>query len=51
VNVGVAWFASAHLKLGVCFDEGNAEKNNPGLALKLWRKCAQHLVSTLEPLT
>jgi TPR repeat protein len=32
----------AELRLGDCYDEGNGVKKNPGLALKLWRKCAQH---------
>lgn len=41
----------AQLELERCCHEGNGVKNNPGFALKLWRKCAQHLVSTLEPLT
>jgi TPR repeat protein len=34
--------AAAQLHLGFCYDEGNGVKKNPGLALKLWRNCAQH---------
>jgi TPR repeat protein len=30
------------LNLGFCYDNGNGVKRNPGLALKLYRKCAQH---------
>jgi TPR repeat protein len=45
----VKWFqaavaqghAGAELQLGDCYDEGDGVKMNPGLALKLWRKCAQ----------
>jgi hypothetical protein len=34
--------ADAQIDLGLCYDEGDGVKKNPGLALKLWRKCAQH---------
>jgi TPR repeat protein len=32
----------AQFTLGNCYDEGDGVKQNAGLALKLWRKCAQH---------
>jgi TPR repeat protein len=32
----------AQLQLGCCYDKGDGVYMNPGLALKLWRKCAQH---------
>ena len=34
--------ADAQLHLGFRYDDGDGVKKNPGLALKLWRKCAQH---------
>jgi TPR repeat protein len=33
---------SALCSLGVCYNIANGVFKNPGLALKLWRKCAQH---------
>ena len=32
----------AQFNLGVCYNNGDGVKKKPGLALKLWRKCAQH---------
>jgi TPR repeat protein len=32
---------AAQFHLGLCYDHGNSVYKNPGLALKLWRKCAQ----------
>jgi TPR repeat protein len=38
--------AGAQLKLGHCYHDGLGVYKNPGLALKLWRKCAQHINET-----
>jgi TPR repeat protein len=35
--------AGAEYNLPGCYDEGNGVKKNAGLALKLWRRCAQHV--------
>ncbi len=32
----------AQLRLGNLYNKGDGVPNHPGLALKLWRKCAQH---------
>jgi hypothetical protein len=32
--------------LGNCYENGDGVYKNPGLALKLWRKCAQHVHKT-----
>jgi TPR repeat protein len=32
--------ADAQIDLGLCYDKGDGVKKNPGLALKLWRKCS-----------
>jgi hypothetical protein len=37
---------AAHLHLGNCYDDGDGVKKNPGLALKLWRKCALQVHET-----
>jgi TPR repeat protein len=34
--------AAAAFYLADCYADGDGVKKNPGLALKLWRKCAQH---------
>jgi TPR repeat protein len=34
--------ADAQYNLGLCYDKGDGVPKNPGLALELYRKCAQH---------
>jgi TPR repeat protein len=48
VKEAIKWYqaqghAGAEYNLAFCYDEGNGLKMNPGLALKLWRRCAQHV--------
>jgi TPR repeat protein len=54
IKEAVKWYQAAaaqghcgaQLQLAVCYDTGDGVYKNPGLALKLWRKCAQHVHET-----
>jgi TPR repeat protein len=54
IKEAVKWYQAAvaqghcgaALQLASCYDTGDGVKRKPGLALKLWRKCAKHVHET-----